>query len=268
MISKNQISRIRSLHQKKYRDELNLFIAEGEKVVSELISSDIKIHSIYATEQFDNLMMSRFDDVTAIGKLSNYQIIKSSNRVEIIKEEELKKISALTTPQGVLAVAEMPKPLLVSEINTNQLFLVLDEIKDPGNLGTIIRIADWFGFQDVVCSENSADAFSPKVVQAAMGSLFRINILYTDLSSFLKEVAADEKLPVYGSLLDAENIYKAKLKNRGCIVIGNESKGISVALLPFITDKISIPSFTKGKIDSLNAAMAAAIVCSEFRRRG
>jgi TrmH family RNA methyltransferase len=253
MLSKNQISRIRLLHQKKYRDELNLFIAEGEKVVSELIASDFKIHSIYATEE------------ATIGKLA----AKAGKRpyVEIIKEEELEKISALTTPQGVLAVAEVPKPLSVNKINTQQLILVLDEIKDPGNLGTIIRIADWFGFQDVVCSENSADAFSPKVVQAAMGSLFRINILYAALPAFLKEVTVAGKLPVYGSLLDGENIYQAKLNKRGCIIIGNESKGISAALLPFITDKISIPSFSKGKIDSLNAAMAAAIVCSEFRRR-
>jgi len=253
MLSKNQISHIRSLHQKKYRDELNLFIAEGEKVVSELETSHFKIHSVYTTQDGAYSKL-----VANAGKAYS---------VELIKDSELEKISALTTPQGVLGVAEIPKPSLVSEINTKQLILVLDEIKDPGNLGTIIRIADWFGFEDIVCSENSADAFSPKVVQAAMGSLFRMNVFYADLPAFLNQVAVADKLPVYGTLLKGENIYKANLNKRGCIVVGNESKGISAAVLPFITDKISIPSFSKGKTDSLNAAMAAAIVCSEFRRR-
>lgn len=249
MISKNQIKLIRSLHQKKFRDEHNLFIAEGEKVVRELMDSGLNVKYIFATKEFAaDKPGFPFDKINC----------------EIVTEEELSKISALTTAQGILAVAEIPFPS--NNTQNSALTLVLDDIKDPGNLGTIIRIADWFGINEIICSETSADAYNPKVVQAAMGSLFRVNVKYLNLISFLKEKTTN-KLVIYGTLLEGENIYEAKLTNEGFIVIGNESKGISKELLPLITHKISIPTFSSKKTDSLNAAMAAAIVCSEFKRR-
>lgn len=247
MLSKNQIKFINSLKQKKFREEHHLFIAEGNKIVQELLGSEIKIKQLYTTTDF----------------IFKTKIPHSIECIEV-KANEMERISAFTTASEVLAVCEMPDHELNIEQLKNKLTLVLDDIKDPGNLGTIIRIADWFGISNIICSNDTADVFNPKVVQATMGSISRVKVHYTDLVELFK--AQSSKLTVFGALLEGENIYTKKLSSEGLIVIGNESKGISETLLPYITDKISIPSFSS-ETESLNAAIATAIICSEFRRR-
>lgn len=255
MLSKSQISFINSLKQKKYREEHQLFIAEGAKIVPELLNSDIVVKQVYATSEF----------------LRNNAIPATIERFEI-KENELERISSLTKANEVLAVCEIPKYKLNSDDLKGKLTLVLDDIKDPGNLGTIIRIADWFGIENIVCSSETADAFNSKVVQATMGSIARIKIHYCDLTSFVQQQITNNQQPIYGALLEGKNIYNEKLSSEGLIVIGNESRGISEDVQKLITDKISIPSFShyktnEGQAESLNAAIATSIICSEFRRR-
>ncbi len=255
MLSKSQISFINSLKQKKYRDEHQLFIAEGAKIVPELLNSDIVVKQVYATSEF----------------LRNNAIPATIERFEI-KENELERISSLTKANEVLAVCEIPKYKLNSDDLKGKLTLVLDDIKDPGNLGTIIRIADWFGIENIVCSSETADAFNSKVVQATMGSIARIKIHYCDLTSFVQQQITNNQQRIYGALLEGKNIYNEKLSSEGLIVIGNESRGISEDVQKLITDKISIPSFShyktnEGQAESLNAAIATSIICSEFRRR-
>ena len=255
MLSKSQISFINSLKQKKYREEHQLFIAEGAKIVPELLNSDIVVKQVYATSEF----------------LRNNAIPATIERFEI-KENELERISSLTKANEVLAVCEIPKYKLNSDDLKGKLTLVLDDIKDPGNLGTIIRIADWFGIENIVCSSETADAFNSKVVQATMGSIARIKIHYCDLTSFVQQQITNNQQRIYGALLEGKNIYNEKLSSEGLIVIGNESRGISEDVQKLITDKISIPSFShyktnEGQAESLNAAIATSIICSEFRRR-
>ena len=252
MLSKNQLKFVNSLKQKKVRDEHSLFIAEGTKIVKELLKSIIKVKQVFATSDF-------FREI---------KVYKTIERIEI-KANELERLSALTNPNEVLAVCEIPYYELNENELKDKLTLVLDEIKDPGNLGTIIRIADWFGIETIICSNQTADAFNPKVVQATMGSISRIKLHYFDLVEFFQK---HKELPVYGALLEGENIFNKQLSPTGLIVIGNESKGISPDLIPFITHKINIPSFSHfksggGEVESLNAAVATAIICSEFRRR-
>ncbi len=256
MLSKNQIKYINSLKLKKFRDEHNCFIAEGNKIVLELMNSNIVVKQIYATSDF----------------FRKENIVNTIERFEI-KENELDRISALNSPNEVLAVCEIPiYELNLKELET-KLTLVLDDIKDPGNLGTIIRIADWFGISSIICSTETVDAFNPKVVQATMGSISRIKLHYTNLTEFLKTQTLSIKMPIYGALLDGLSIYSEKLSPEGLIVIGNESKGISVGVQKFVTNNIRIPSFSHfkniiGEAESLNAAVATSIICSEFRRRG
>jgi TrmH family RNA methyltransferase len=255
MLSKSQITFINSLKQKKYREEQQLFIAEGAKIVPELLNSSIIVKQIYATSDF----------------LRNIIIPAGIERFEI-KENELERISSLTKANEVLAVCETPNYVLDNESLKGKLNLVLDDIKDPGNLGTIIRIADWFGIENIVCSSETVDAFNPKVVQATMGSIARIKIHYTSLTEFISVQSSKFKVPAYGALLEGKNIYSEKLSSEGLIVIGNESRGISDEIQKLITNKISIPSFSHyksggGEAESLNAAIATSIICSEFRRR-
>jgi TrmH family RNA methyltransferase len=252
MISKNQLKFVNSLKQKKFREEHNLFIAEGTKIVHELLKSNIIIKQIFGTSDF----------------FIKNQIGKSIERYEV-KANELERLSALATPNDVLAVCEIPHYQLNKDELKDKLTLVLDNIKDPGNLGTIIRIADWFGIENIICSDETADAFNPKVIQATMGSIARIKLHYIDLTDFFEGF---KQLPVYGALLGGENIYTSQLSANGFIVIGNESKGISDNLLPYINHKISIPSYSHfkeggGEAESLNAAVATSVICSEFRRR-
>lgn len=254
MLSKNQIKFLNSLKQKKFREEHNLFVAEGNKIIPELLSSNIKVKQIYS-------VASAFEKLTINDQVECIEI----------KSAELDRISSLTTPNEMIAVCEIPTYTLnISELK-NKLTLLLDTIKDPGNLGTIIRIADWFGIETIICSDQSADVFNPKVVQATMGSIARVKIHYTDLNNFLVLNQNELKLPVFGALLEGENIYSKKLPDAAFIMIGNESKGISETLIPYISHKITIPSFShfksiQGETESLNAAIATSIICSEFRR--
>ncbi len=251
MISKNKIKYIRSLEQKKNRNKEGKFVAEGHKVVGDLLALQ-PADLIVATEEW----------------LRGKTIAPETEVVEVT-EEELRKVSFLMHPQQVLAVFRQPasKGLSPHSIDTTQLSIALDGVQDPGNLGTIIRIADWFGINHIYCSDDTADAFNPKVVQATMGSIARISIEYGDLRTFVDSLPPD--FPVYGTLLDGGNIYRQELENRGLIVMGNEGKGISPELAKRVNRRLLIPNFPEGRptADSLNVAIATAVTCAEFRRR-
>lgn len=240
MVSKNQIKRITGLHQKKFRNEQQLFIAEGFKVIQELFHSHYEIQEFYSTD--------------ATLQLNN------EVRPEIISEADLKKISCLKTPNSCLAVFKIApsKP-----IKYEGLSLVLDDIRDPGNLGTIIRLCDWFGIEQLICSEETADVYNPKVIQATMGSISRVNVVYTSLEIFLKKT--DQ--PIYGAFMDGDDVYKSELPSNAVLIMGNEANGVSAAVETLIQKKISIPRFGNlRKTESLNVATATAILLSEFRR--
>jgi TrmH family RNA methyltransferase len=272
MLTKNQAKFISGLKLKKNREEHGLFIAEGAKIVSDILHSGIKVKQIFSSKNF------QLD-------IFNYQI-----EVIRIKESELKRISALQTPNEVLAVCEMPKHQFKADDLKGKLSLVLDTIQDPGNLGTIIRVADWFGIEHIICSLDTVEVYNPKVIQATMGSISRVKVHYTELSKFLAAMNEGQKsevrgqkhvvrkaehskgkkevvpIKVYGALLDGESIYSKELAKEGLIVMGNESKGISENILPFITDKILIPNYGKGA-ESLNVAIATAVIAAEFKRK-
>jgi TrmH family RNA methyltransferase len=240
MVSKNQIKLITSLQQKKYRIANKLFFAEGVKGIQELLDSDFELDHLYTTQ-------NDFDEV-------------SKEKKTIISENDLKKITALATPNSCLAVFKMPTEKPVLETG---LIVALDSIRDPGNLGTILRLCDWFGIQQVLCSKETVDVYNPKVVQATMGSIARVNINYIDLNAFL----ATTKLPVFGTFMDGANIYKSELPKQGIIIMGNEANGISTELEKLVTSRLTIPRFGNlQKTESLNVATATAIVLSEFRR--
>jgi RNA methyltransferase, TrmH family len=252
-ISKNRIRQLALLKQKKNRELQNLFVAEGEKIVTELLISDAAIATIVALPEW----------------IEPYHK-KCSSSIELLEanSEELKRISLMTTPNQVIAFARIPEPNFEIKNLDKKLTLVLDDIQDPGNLGTIIRLAEWFGIENIICSVNSVDLYNPKVIQATMGAFLRVNIIYYDLNKLFNEIKNQIKLPVYGTLLEGMNIYTANLSPYGLIVLGNESKGISDIVKSFIDIKITIPSFCSKStgIDSLNVSTAAAIICSEFRR--
>ena len=212
-ITKNQLKLIRSLQQKKYRKENKLFIVEGVKNIKELLKSDFTVNSLYATSEWEGVYEHKIN----------------------ISNKELSQISTLSTPDKVLALVSFPE----QDLTTNSsLILVLDNINDPGNLGTIIRTADWFGVSQIICSENSVDCFNPKVVQATKGSIFRTNVTYTNLINFFET----NKLPVYGATLKGVNLRESKLQD-GVVLMGSESHGIGEALMKFVTHEISIPKF-------------------------
>lgn len=240
MVSKNEIKLITSLAQKKYRNKHQLFVAEGVKVVNELLNSSFEIHHIYATEKFENSI--------------DEQIIT------YITDKELQKLSLLTTSQVVVGVFKIPEQ---KKLENGGLHIVLDTIQDPGNLGTIIRLSDWFGAAQLICSTETVDCYNPKVVQATMGSLGRIPILYTDIHAFLK----NSKSPIYCSLLDGKNIYNTKLPKDVLLVMGNEANGVQKSIQDLATHKITIPRFgNDSKAESLNVAMATAVFLSEYNR--
>jgi len=245
-LTKNKIKLINSLKSKKYRYKERLFICEGEKIIKTLINSNFKIVEIFATREFaDNNNLSDFN-------------------FTIVSDIELKKISELSSPQKVLALVKIPKKNIENVNFSDKLTLILDKIQDPGNLGTIIRIADWFGIQNIVCSTDTVDVYNPKVVMSTMGSVFSINIYYTELSDFL---TTHSKSNIYGTFTDGKNIYKTTLPKTGFIIMGNEANGISTEVEKFITHKLAIPSFNKSKTaESLNVAVATAIICSEFMK--
>jgi len=251
MLSKNTIKHINALKLNKFRASFHEFIAEGDKLVTELLESHFKIIEIFAVKEW--LAIHKIADNIAITEVT---------------VAELERISGLTTPNMVMALLEIPEPHMIDALVFDKLILVLDEIKDPGNLGTIIRIADWFGIKNIVCSHHTVDVYNPKVVQATMGSIARVYVQYLDLVEFFNTAPKD--LPVYGTLLNGENIYTQSLSKNGMIIIGNESNGISNEIIPFISQKLYIPSFAisrENKAESLNAAVATAIVCAEFMRR-
>lgn len=247
MISKNKIKYIRSLELKKNRNKEGKFVAEGHKVVDDL------------------LVLQPADLIVATQEWLHGKHFAAQTEVVEVTEEELKKVSFLQHPQQVLAVFKQATSGDYS-INTNELNLALDGVQDPGNLGTIIRIADWFGITHIYCSQDTADVYNPKVVQATMGSIARVKVEYGDLLGLVESLPDD--VPVYGTLLDGDNIYQQTLENRGLIVMGNEGKGISPALAKKVNHKLLIPNFPEGRAtaDSLNVAIATAITCSEFRR--
>ena len=243
MLTRNQIKYVKSLEQKKYRLREQAFVAEGPKVVGDLLKSGYRpLHLIATPAWFDTVMEVYDCDATAV------------------TTEELQKLSFLQHPQQVLGVFALPQPQPYVAPSKG-LYLALDGVQDPGNLGTIIRLADWFGISTIYCSPDTADAWNPKVVQATMGSLARVNIIYTDIPQLI----GDSPLPVYGTLLDGENIYRQQLPTDAIIVMGNEGNGISPTVRAFISNKLLIPAFHDGP-ESLNVAIATAIVCSEFRR--
>ncbi|MES2763978.1 MAG: RNA methyltransferase [Bacteroidota bacterium] len=250
MISKNQIKYIQSLHSKKNREAEALFIIEGIKLVNEFIHSQkFTIQEVFATPDY-------MSDQKATLEKNNI------NHSEI-SDEELKKISLQSSPNKVLAIVKECK----QNLNTNSLkdavTLFLDDIRDPGNLGTIIRIADWFGISQVICSPNCTELYNPKTLQASMGAVLRVNVLYHSFEDLLPKIAG---LPIYGAVLEGNNIYTSALK-QGLIIIGNEANGISSEVLKHISDPITIPAATVNGSESLNAANACAIICSEFHRQ-
>jgi TrmH family RNA methyltransferase len=244
MLTKNTIKQIASLRQQKFRKELGLFIVEGRKMTEELLHSDFETVGLYATEAFHAEHPS----------LSN---------AEIVSEMQMEQMSGLDTPPGILAVVKIPQQ---GEIKTrSRLILALDGIANPGNMGTLLRTAEWFGIRDVVCSSDCVELWNPKVVQATMGSLFRVKVWTTDLVAFLSK-AKNEGKAVYGALLEGENLFQLKEKPEGIIVIGSESHGIRKEVLPYITHPITIPRVGDSKTESLNAAVAGAIIMAEMTK--
>lgn len=246
MLSKAQISLIASLQHKKFRNQHSLFVVEGIKSVMEFVHSTYKIQKIYATA----------DAATKLGK------IPQNIKLEELNEVELGKISQLKNPQGALALVELPT---TGTFNPAELSgkhsLVLDDVQDPGNLGTIIRTAEWFGISHIICSIGTVDCYNPKVVQATMGSLSRVQIHYLDIEDFL----AQQKLPVFGALLNGNSIYETDFQQEGLILMGNEGNGIRESLLPRIDAAVTIPRI--GKAESLNVAIATTLFCSELARQ-
>lgn len=240
MVSKNQLKLIKSLQQKKYRNEHGLFFVEGLKSTKELINSNLSLFKLLVTKPFIN----DFLDI----------------EVDEIAASDLKKISALHNPSGVLAVFKIPKP---QPINLEGWTIVLDSIRDPGNLGTIIRLCDWFGVKNLVCSKETVDCFNPKVLQATMGSITRVHIAYKDLENFLSKV----DVPIYGAFMQGDNIYAHKFPQEGILVLGNEANGISRKIEAIINKKITIPQFGQQSAESLNVATATAIILSEIKGR-
>jgi TrmH family RNA methyltransferase len=247
MLSKSQISLFKSLQHKKFRNVHGLFVAEGFKSVAEFIASGYPIQTVYHTD-------------AAAPKL-----LKLSAKINFQETSlnDLAKISSLTTPQEVIALIKVPQwPTLNAALLKNKYALVLDGVQDPGNMGTIIRTADWFGITHIICSDDSVDVYNPKVVQATMGSLARVNVYYADLQLAIPQL----KIPVYGALLNGQNIYTTSFNTEGLIVMGNEGNGIRPEIQKLIDTPITIPG--AGATESLNVAIAAAIFCSEiFRNR-
>jgi TrmH family RNA methyltransferase len=253
LLSKSKIQLIRSLEHKKYRTQNGLFIVEGDKTVREILDSSLTVEYLFVKPEW----------------LKQLHDIKANHIIEI-NDKELSQISIQKTPNQAMALARTPNYQFDLEELTEGLSLFLDRVQDPGNLGTIIRLADWFGIRHVLCSPGCADPYSPKTIQSTMGAIIRVKTYQTDESFFqlLKNYRSD--FPVYGTFLNGENLYNASLPSRAVIVLGNESKGISDGVAQYINKRLLIPSYPPGEptSESLNVATAAAIVCSEFRRGG
>lgn len=252
MLSKAEIKRLNRYKQSKFRNQDELFVVEGEKMLEELLQSNYEIHSIYATKQWIE---------------KNKEIIsqkKITNLLFEVSQEDLEKITLLSTPNQVYSLVKMPKQN--SEKTPKGLTIALDGIKDPGNLGTIIRLADWYAIEKIICSKDCVDVFNPKTVQSTMGSIFRVKVEYTDLKTYLENLPCD--LAIYGSIIEGgENIYEKQFSKDAILVIGSESHGISPEIQDLVNQKITIPRFrTDNKPESLNASIATAIMISEIKR--
>ena len=244
MLTKNTIKQIASLRQQKYRKELGLFVVEGRKMVEELLHSEFETVGLYATE-------------ASVGSHPAFA------NAEPVSEVQMEQMSGQDTPPGILAVVKIPQQ---GEIKTNSRFvLALDGIANPGNMGTLIRTAEWFGIHDVVCSDDCVELWNPKVVQATMGSLFRVKVWKTNLPAYLQQAKTDGK-NIYGALLEGENLFQIQDKPKGILVIGSESHGIRTDVLPCITRPITIPRVGGSMTESLNAAVAGGIIIAEISR--
>ncbi|MGR3809069.1 TrmH family RNA methyltransferase [Jiulongibacter sp. NS-SX5] len=240
-LSKQKQKYIQSLHNKKYRNQYGVFLVEGQKSILEVLDSDFEIEEVFLTEKAVDLIDASVDHV-------------------LCSEQEIAKVSSFRSNNFGVLVAKMKENAL-PQIEKGEWILVLDQINDPGNLGTIIRTADWYGIRKVVCSEQTVDFYNPKVISSTMGSFARITPYYTDLTDFLKSA----KLPVFGAFLEGQNVHSIDFSNQsGILVIGSESHGISNELAPLITDKLTIPAF--GKAESLNAGIATAILLDNIKR--
>lgn len=248
MLSKNKIKYIHSLETKKARKEENAFIVEGFKSVDEFLPS-FHCRLLVATPSY----------------LSSHTQIRADEIIEVTTEE-LTRASLLKTPQEVLAIFEQPMDELDMDAPTHSLCLALDGVQDPGNMGTIIRVADWFGIEHLYCSQNTVDVYNPKTIQATMGALARVKVHYTDLASFVQSLP---NIPVYGTFLNGDIIYQRELSPTGLIIMGNEGNGISHEIEQMVTNRLYIPNYPIGRktSESLNVAIATSIICAEFRRR-
>ena len=249
MLSKNQIKYITSLSLKKFRDTEGVFVAEGVKLTGDLLSA-FRCKLLLATS----------------AHFAAFNKYRAEEKMEVT-EKEMERISGQKSPQGVLAVFYKSDITVDIKSIENQLSLALDDVQDPGNLGTIIRIADWFGIKDIFCSEHCADVYGQKTVQATMGALARVKVHYVQLDEFLPSVK--NKIPVYGTFMNGNDIYKSTLSPNGIIVMGNEGNGISSKIESFVTEKLLIPAYPEGEAtsESLNVGVATAVICAEFRRR-
>jgi len=240
MVVKSELKLIKSLQQKKYRNEHGLFVMEGKKAVEELMDSNCRPFKIYVS--------------------NGIKLVMPSADILEVTATQLKQMSGLKNPNGVLGVFHtiVPKP-----IDFKDWILMLDGVQDPGNLGTIIRLCDWFGIKNLVCSEHTVDCYNPKVLQATMGSIARVTVIYTDLERFLKT----NPLPVYGSFMDGTSVYKSQLPEKGILVMGNEGNGISPSVKEFCDQTVTIPQYGEVTTESLNVGTASAILLNEIRRR-
>ena len=249
-MTKNDIKFIQSLKQTKFRKENKMFVVEGNKLVSELLASDFKVENILVTETW----LEKFPEMAA--GLKSY---------EIVNAKQMEQMSSMVTPPGIIATAHTPSYKINPKDAENEFILALDGINDPGNLGTMIRTADWFGINKIVCSHDCADAWQAKTIQSTMGSIFRIQIIESDLKDFLSksQQLSNFTTPIYGALMEGENIFTKKIeKKNGVIIIGSESHGIREDVLPLVTSPIHIPRGKGSQTESLNASVAAAIIIS------
>ena len=250
MLSANRIKQIRSLQQKKFRKDANLFVAEGSRLIREILRSNLEIESVFHTSTWTDI-----------------QLLKGKH-AELITEKEMSRISGLKTATNVLAIVKQPQQKFSLNNLLSGFSIALDDIQDPGNLGSIIRTAHWFGISTILCSLETADAYSPKVVQATMGALVNVSLFYVDLPSILTQ-AHEMGIPLLGTFLNGENLFTCQLPKSGVLVMGNEGNGIQANIESLITQRIYIPSFSTSSVgsESLNVSVATAIACSELQRR-
>jgi TrmH family RNA methyltransferase len=253
MVGKSTIKLIKSLAHKKYRYKENLFLVEGDKIVTELLRSEVKIKEVLISENFNNF-----------NNLPKGNIEKTS----FVDATTIKKASLLKSPQNSIAVCRFSSSKHLSKKFKKGLSIFLDGVQDPGNLGTIVRICDWYGIENVYCSHDTVDLYNPKVIQATMGSFLRINFKPCDTSEIV-EMARNADTPIFGAFMDGENIYTKELPENALLVMGNEGNGIRPEMEQYIQQRISIPNLSanSSKAESLNVGVAAAILCSEFKRR-